>query len=102
LTRTLHFALALASSLLGVRLPDPVAARVAADAVAWSLARQVSSLPELTETTVPPERNSLLDVRLRLRQLIFYLRLRERLRDKWFYPISVIRALLAGQERKST
>lgn len=97
LARTLHFSLALASGLLGARLPEVIAARVAADGIALALARQVSVLPELAETTLPPERNSLLDVRLRLRQLVFYLRLRERLRDKWLYPVSVIRALLARQ-----
>ncbi len=101
LTRILHFSLALASGLLGVPLPEVIAARVAADGMALSLARQVSVLPELAETTLPPERNSLLDVRLRLRQLVFYLRLRERLRDKWLYPVSVIRALLAEQGRNS-
>jgi len=101
LVRTLHFSLALAVGLLGARLPEAVAVGVDGDGVALSLARQVSALPELAETTVPPERNSLLDVRLRLRQLVFYVRLRERLRDKWLYPVSVMRALLAGHGRNS-
>ena len=101
LARAVHFSLALASGLLGTRLPEAIAAEVAADGVALSLARQVSALPELAESTVPPDRNSLLDVRLRLRQLVFYLRLRERLRDKWLYPVSVVRALLAEQGRNS-
>jgi len=93
LSRVLNFSLALATALLRVPLPPGMAARVEGDAAAWSLARQVCAMPALAETTVPPEGNSLLDVRLRARQLAFYLQLRERPRDKWLYPVHVLTSL---------
>jgi hypothetical protein len=93
LSRVLDFALALATALLYVPLPPGLAARVEGDSAARSLAREVCAMPALAETTVPPEGNSLLDVRLRARQLVFYLRLRERPRDQWLYPLHVLSSL---------
>ena len=101
LARVLDFSLALAADLLGAPLPADLCAQIANDRTTLALARQVSALPELAETTLPPERNALLDIRLRLRQLAFYLRLRERQRDKWHYLGRLLRALPAALGRQA-
>jgi len=88
-----NFALALTAGLLDTRLPEPVSTEVAQDRKALLLARQASVLPFLAETLLIPGRNSLLDFRLRLRQLFFYLRLRERQQDKWRHIGRVIRTM---------
>ena len=93
LSRVVNFALALAAGLLDTRLPEPVSTEVGQDRKALLLARQVSAMPFLTKTLSAPGRNSLLDFRLRLRQLFFYLKLRERHRDKWAHIGRVIRTM---------
>lgn len=93
LSRVLDFSLTLAIALRCAPLPPGLAARVEGDRAARALARQVCAMPALAETSVPPDGNSLLDVRLRARQLAFYLRLRERQRDRWLYPAHVVMSL---------
>lgn len=104
LSRVLDFGLILATGLLQAPLPPGTAAEVESDGAAWSLARAACAMPFLAETAKPPEENSLLDARLRARQLIFYLRLRERQRDKWLYPAqalaSMARQWIMGLGRK--
>ena len=94
LSRVVHMALWLSVRLLGCMLPEPVAAAAGRDRRARALARQVSAVQSLADTTPAPGRNSLLDLRLRLRQQVFYLRLRERPVDKWRYLGCVLRALM--------
>lgn len=91
--RVVNFALALTAGLLDTRLPEPVSIDVAQDRKALLLARQACAMPFLADTLLAPGRNSLLDLRIRLRQLFFYLRLRERQRDKWRHIGRVIRTM---------
>lgn len=99
LARVQAFVLDLAAGLLGATLPPDVVKRVDSDRVALALARQVCAMPALGDTAVPPDRNDLLDLPLRLRQLRFYLRLRERRRDTWSYPGHVAFALARSVAR---
>lgn len=96
LSRVLHLSLLLGVRLLGCKLPEPIAAAAWRDRRALSLARQVSSVQSLAATAPAPGRNSLLDLRLRLRQQLFYFRLRERQADKWRYLGRVLGALAGG------
>jgi len=93
LSRVVNFALALASGLLNISLPDFVSAEVARDRTGISLARQACALPSLAETRPAPAHNSLADIPLRLRQLHFYLQLREQQRHKWQYVARMIGAM---------
>ena len=58
------------------------------------LAMFLLGLPaDLAAREALPERNELFDIGLRLRQLLFYLRLRERPRDKWRHVLRVMGAV---------
>ena len=100
LSRALHFALSLAVELLGVQLPEAVAAEVAQDQAALKLARQASAVAFLSMTEPAPEHNARSDIPLRLRQLLFYLKLRERPRDKWQHVRHVIRTLISAPDSR--
>jgi len=93
LSRVVNFAIALAAGLLDTKLPEAVSVEVAQDRKALLLASQASEIPFLAEIQPAPGRNSLLDFHLRLRQLFFYLRLRERRRDKWRHISRIIKAM---------
>lgn len=93
LARVLHFALALATDLYAAPIPPEVKESVGRDRGALILARQACALPALADLVPPPDRNDLLDLPLRVRQFVFYLRLRERQRDRWSYPAQVAVAL---------
>lgn len=92
LSRVLRLPLLLSARLLGCRLPRAAADYVEKDRTALSLTRQVSNIQSLAGTDPAPGSNSLLDVSLRLRQLVFYLKLRERQVDKWRHIGRVLRA----------
>jgi hypothetical protein len=82
LQRTLHFGLFLAKNLLNAEIPEPILSQVLADKLAISLAYQVCSqlFGDIDRTFVDPK-NPLFDWRFRLKQLLFYLKMRERPQD---------------------
>jgi len=91
----------LSNEALNGNVPASVAERARADRVradghTLKLARDVISLPELAETQLASEPNSLLDLRLRLHQMRFYMRLRERHLDKWQYLWRIVKVIFRG------
>lgn len=84
LERVLHFGLYLAIDLFAAEVPDEIRAEVSEDPIALSLARQVCErlFGEIDSAIVAPRGNSLFDFRFRFRQMLFYLKMRERPRDR--------------------
>lgn len=83
LTRVLHFGLYLAHGLLDAEIPAEIRSEVLADSIAISLARQVCDrlFGEIDRSFAEPRGNSLFDFRFRSRQMLFYLKMRERPED---------------------
>lgn len=93
--RILHFGLFLARNLLNAPIPVDVLFKVQRDKAAVLLANQVSKgLFGEDDRSFAPESNSLWDIRLRFRQLIFYLRMRERFQHKLMYLWDTFRTLI--------
>lgn len=79
LTRVLHFGLYLAKTLLNGEIPSPIWSEVIADLIAISLARQVCErLFSDIDRSFADSHNPLFDVKFRFKQLLFYLKMRER------------------------
>jgi len=93
----LHFGLYLAHSLLGAVLPHEVRHQVYDDGVSLGLARQACAALFGADDRLSPTTNSRLDLPLRLRQLEFYLKMRERPRDRFAHLTAIIRTLLFGE-----
>ena len=84
--RILYFGLFLANNLLDAPLPKEIEIMVKKDSTAVSLAHQVcSNLFSDIDRSFASEENSLLDLKFRWRQLLFYLKMRERPQDWWQY-----------------
>ena len=82
LQRIVHCALILARELLGAELPPQVLARIETDQGARTCARRVCRSLFSETDTLSPLANSYFSLGLRVRQLAFYLGIRERLRDR--------------------
>jgi hypothetical protein len=93
LSRVLHLALLLCVRLLGTVLPPVTMREVGSDGKAMRLAIKISDATSLAQTIPAPASNSLLDYSLRLRQLVYYLNLRERPVDKWQHIGRVLKAM---------
>jgi hypothetical protein len=91
LERILHFGLYLAKSLLEADIAEIIWTEVQGDNDAISLADQVCSqlFGEIDNTFTNPNENSIFDLKFRLKQLIFYLQMRERPQD-WVKHFLVI------------
>ncbi len=93
--RILHFGLYLARNLLYAPIHEYILRAVQRDKAAVLLANQVSrELFGEEDQSFAPARNSLRDIRLRFRQLIFYLRMRERFQHKLTYLWDIFRTLI--------
>lgn len=90
LQRALHFGLFLAKNLLNTEIPELILSQVLADKLAISLAYQVCSqlFGDIDRTFVDPK-NSLFDWQFRLKQLLFYLKMRERPQDWWQHFVEI-------------
>ncbi len=82
LLRIVHCALILARELLGVQLPPQVVKKIASDRSARNCARGMCGSLFTEDDIVSPLENPYLSVRLRFRQFYFYLRIRERYRER--------------------
>jgi hypothetical protein len=92
--RILYFGLFLAQDLLDAKLPDNLGELVQNNTVVRSLAEQVCcQLFGEIDGAFAPLTNSLWDWKLRRRQLVFYLRLRERLKDKIQHILEILRTI---------
>jgi hypothetical protein len=81
--RIVNFGLYLAQGLLGAELPASIDEQVHNDGMAIALAQQVcAQLFGPIDQSFTGARNSYFDMGLRIRQLNFYLRMRERWQDK--------------------
>ncbi|MEA5578912.1 nucleotidyltransferase family protein [Anabaena sp. UHCC 0451] len=91
LERILHFGLYLAKSLVEADIPEIIWTKVQGDKYAISLAYQVCSqlFGEIDNTFTNPNDNSIFDLKFRLKQLVFYLKMRERPQD-WVEHFLVI------------
>ncbi len=95
LMRVLHFGLLLAAQLLEADLPADVRAEAEADARAGALVHQVCRrLFGESDRTVAKPQPANIDIRFRLRQLRFYLGIRERPRDWLAHFIEIARSCL--------
>ena len=93
--RIIHFSLYLAKELFAITLPAQILQEIEKDTVAISLAHQVCADLFGKQDEMPsPGKNSLLNLQLRLRQLIFYLRMRETLKYKIKYFLAILKFLL--------
>ena len=92
--RILHFGLILAWGLMDVDLPSDIEATIQADLTAISLAKQVCA-PLFTDTEQLTSRtNHLFDFPLRIRQLVFYLNLRESPRHKIEHLGAIVKGIV--------
>jgi len=90
----LYFGLALAQGLLAAPLPHSICAEIQSRPRVQTLTRQVcEQLFGDIDTTFAPDQNSLLDVKLRLRQLQFYLKLRDRASHKLQYLTAIFKTI---------
>ncbi|WP_371416922.1 nucleotidyltransferase family protein [Dolichospermum sp. UHCC 0259] len=90
LTRVLHFCLYLAKNLLDADIPSGIWSEVIGDLIAISLAHQVcKGLFGDIDRSFADSRNSLFDLQFRLKQVIFYLKMRERPRDWWNHFLEI-------------
>jgi hypothetical protein len=80
--RMLWFGLLLARNLFNATLPEEVSVKIRADSTATHLVEQVSASLFTDADDLSTPQKSLFDIRFRLKQLIFYLKMRERLTDK--------------------
>jgi hypothetical protein len=91
LQRTLHCALALARGLLGADLPPEVVRKVESDRQALAFARGMCRSLFAETDTLSPLVNPYLSIRLRFRQLRFYLGIRERYRDRIKHLVEIFK-----------
>lgn len=90
LERVLHFGLYLAIALFSANIPDAIATEITADAIALSLAHQVcEGLFGEIDSSFADTPNSLFDYRFRFRQMLFYLKMRERPADQLKYFVEI-------------
>lgn len=93
--RMFCFALFLAKNLLGVALPEDVWLEIQADSVAISLAEQACAYLFREGDDLPTlSKNSLFDLRFRVKQLTFYLRMRERFQHKIKHILEILRTVV--------
>jgi hypothetical protein len=97
LRRTLHCGLALARGLLGAALPSEVSRRVESDRRALAFAQGMCRSLFAETDTLSPLANPYLSIRLRVRQLRFYLGIRERYRDRIRHLVEIFK--LSGISR---
>lgn len=92
--RMLWFGLLLARNLFDATLPEEVSVKIQADSIAIHLVEQVcvSLFTDADDLSTPQK--SLFDIRFRLKQLIFYLKMRERLADKSAHIWQILRTFL--------
>jgi len=93
LNTVMNFSLALVNGLLGLTIPVAIHQRLNADTRALKLAQTAASLSALAATDLPPEGNSLLDLRLRWRQLWFYMGLRKSWKHRRLYLSSIVKTI---------
>ncbi len=91
LQRILHCALTLARELLGARLPPEVLIEIESDRQALTYARGMCRSLFTETDTLSPLANPYLSIRLRLRQLCFYLGMRERYRDRMKHLVEILK-----------
>ena len=91
LQRILHCALILTRELVGAPLPPDVQRRVEADQNARNCARRMCRSLFSDTDSLSPLANPYLSVGLRMRQLTFYLAIRERLRDRVRHLAEIVR-----------
>jgi putative nucleotidyltransferase-like protein len=91
LQRILHCALALARGLLGTELPPEVLRRVESDRHALAYARGICRSLFAEADTLSPLANPYLSIRLRFRQLRFYLGIREKYRDRIRHLVEIFK-----------
>ena len=92
LERIVHCGLVLALELLGAEVPPDVRERIDADRRARNCARRMCRSLFTGTDSLSPLVNPYLSVGLRLRQLAFYLSIRERPRDRMRHLGEVVRA----------
>jgi hypothetical protein len=91
LQRILHCALALARGLLQAELPSEVLSEVESDQRALACAREMCRSLFAETDTLSPLANPYLSIRLRARQLRFYLGIRERYRDRIKHVVEILK-----------
>jgi hypothetical protein len=95
ISRIVSFGLYLAQNLLGANLPQTVRSAVERDRTAILLAQQVcSQLFGTIDESFASSKTSYLDVGLRMNQLMFYLRMRERWDDKIQHIREILRTFI--------
>jgi hypothetical protein len=93
--RIIHFALYLAKELFAVTLPQQILLETEKDSVAKSLVHEVCADLFGKQEEVPSQRkNSVVNLKLRLRKHIFYLRMRESLKYKIKYFLAIFKSKL--------
>jgi hypothetical protein len=81
--RIVNFGLYLAQGLLGAKLPESINIQIQNDRMAISLAQQVcAQLFDQIDESFASAKNSYFDMSLRIRQLNFYIKMRERWQDR--------------------
>ncbi|PSB02887.1 nucleotidyltransferase domain-containing protein [Merismopedia glauca] len=80
--RMLWFGLLLARNLFDATLPEEILVKIQADSTAIDLVEQVCASLFTDADDLSTPQKSLFDIKFRLKQLIFYLKMRERLADK--------------------
>lgn len=98
--RIVHCALLLASELLGADLPPDVVRRIEADAGARTCARRMCRSLFTESDSLAPLHNPYLAVGLRIRQLAFYLGIRERHRDRVRHLGEVVKVSVFSKDRR--
>lgn len=92
--RMVHFGLFLAQGLIEAELPDFVCSAIQADNHATSLAQQVCiHLFDAIDESFASSKNPYWDISLRIKQLKFYLKMRERLDHKAQHVWEILRTL---------
>jgi hypothetical protein len=91
LQRILHCALALARGLLQAELPSEVLSEVDSDQRALTCARGMCRSLFTETDSLSPLANPYLSIRLRVRQLRFYLEIRERYRDRIKHVVEILK-----------
>ncbi|BAQ64654.1 hypothetical protein GM3709_1419 [Geminocystis sp. NIES-3709] len=100
--RIIHFGLFLAKDLFDISLPLPILQEVERDSVAISLAYQVCADLFSKEDHEPsPIKNSFWDVKLRIRQLVFYLKLRKSIKYRISYFFEILKLVFSQKKLKS-